>query len=62
MNQSLRPKKTAEYLGISLATLWRWAAQRKDFPKARKLSTRCTIFDVAEVKAWRDAHVKGEAQ
>lgn len=54
-SQSIRPKKAAEYLGIGVATLWRWASERSDFPKSRKLSARCTVFDLNELIAWRDA-------
>ena len=55
LNSSIRPKAAAEYLGISPATLWRWAKERSDFPKARKLSSRCTVFDATELQNWRDA-------
>lgn len=54
INSSIRPKDAAEFLGISPATLWRWAKERSDFPKARKLSPRCTVFDMAELTNWRD--------
>lgn len=53
--QSARPKAAAGLLGIGIATLWRWAKERNDFPKPRKLSSRCTVFDVNELLAWRDA-------
>lgn len=53
-NSSLRPKAAAEYLGIGVSTLWRWAKDRSDFPKARKLGPRCTIFDSIELQSWRD--------
>lgn len=52
---SFRPKTAAEFLGVSIATLWRWAAQRPDFPRPRRLSARCTVFDGAELLAWREA-------
>lgn len=55
MNYSLRPKLAAEYLGIGRATLWRWVKERADFPKPRRLSARCTVFDAGELAAWRDA-------
>ncbi len=57
--KSYRPKQAAELLGIGLATLWRWAKERHDFPKPRKLSSRCTVFDVQELLTWRDAQVEG---
>lgn len=53
--QSARPKAAAGLLGVGISTLWRWSKERHDFPKARKLSSRCTVFDVAELLAWRDA-------
>ena len=58
-NQSARPKQAAQLLGIGIATFWRWAKERSDFPKARNLSARCTVFDVGELIAWRDAQGKG---
>lgn len=55
MQASFRPKAAAKFLGIGIATLWRWSKERSDFPKPRHLSSRCTIFDGAELLAWRDA-------
>ena len=55
LHQSARPKAAAELLGIGLSTFWRFAKERADFPKPRKLSSRCTVFDVNELLAWRDA-------
>lgn len=52
---SLRPKHAAEFLGIAIATLWRWVKERDDFPRPRHLSSRCTVFDKQELIAWRDA-------
>jgi prophage regulatory protein len=57
--QSLRTKQAAELLGIGLATFWRWAKERPDFPASRKLSPRCTVFDRDELLAWRDGQGKG---
>jgi prophage regulatory protein len=55
MNRSLRPNQAAELLGISVPTLWRWLKNRADFPRGRKLSARCTVFNQDELTAWRDA-------
>ena len=55
---SIRPKTAAELLGIGTSTFWRWAKERHDFPKGRRLSARCTVFDAAELLAWRDAQLK----
>lgn len=49
----LRPRQAAEALGVSVATIWRWHANRADFPRARKLSRSVTTFDSAELEAWR---------
>lgn len=56
--QSVRPKEAANLLGVGVSTFWRWVKERHDFPKPRKLSSRCTVFDVAELIAWRDAQAK----
>ncbi|WP_423457612.1 helix-turn-helix transcriptional regulator [Ottowia sp. VDI28] len=53
--QSVRAKQASKLLGVGLSTFWRWAKERPDFPKPRHLSPRCTIFDVDELLAWRDA-------
>ncbi|MBW8467280.1 MAG: AlpA family phage regulatory protein [Thiobacillus sp.] len=60
--QSVRPKQAAELLGIGVATFWRWNKERHDFPKPRKLSSRCTVFDAGELIAWRDAQGKAPQQ
>ena len=56
--QSARPHAAASLLGVGVSTFWRWAKEREDFPKARKLSSSCTVFDVQELMAWRDAQAK----
>lgn len=62
VRQSARPTQAAKALGISRATLWRWAKERHDFPKPRRLSSRCTVFDMGELLAWRDSQAgTGEA-
>lgn len=55
---SARPKDAAQLLGVGVSTFWRWSKERQDFPKPRKLSSRCTVFDTQELLAWRDAQVK----
>ncbi|WP_418646871.1 helix-turn-helix transcriptional regulator [Thauera butanivorans] len=57
--KSLRPHQAADLLGISVPTLWRWLKNRADFPRSRKLSERCTVFDRDELVAWRDAQASG---
>lgn len=55
---SARPKDAAHLLGVGVSTFWRWSKERQDFPKPRKLSSRCTVFDTQELLAWRDAQAK----
>lgn len=51
---SIRPKQAAALLGIGLATLYRWQAERPDMPRARKLGPRTTVYDRTELLEWRD--------
>ena len=50
-----RPTGTAQYLGVSLATVWRWSSSRGDFPRPRKIGPRATVWDLNEIDAWLDA-------
>lgn len=54
---TVRPNEAANMLGVSRATFWRWAKERDDFPKLRRLSARCTVVDTAELIAWRDRDI-----
>lgn len=56
---SARPRDAALILGVSLATIWRWAATRDDFPKPRKIGPRTTVFVTAELIAFRDKQIGG---
>jgi len=60
-SQNYRPKQAAEYLGIGVATFWRWAKERPDFPKMIRLSARCTVVDGDQLIAWRDAQFNNPA-
>jgi prophage regulatory protein len=60
LSPSLRPAQAAELLGIGVSTLWKWQAEREDFKttvRARRLGPKCTVFDRAELLAWRDAQL-----
>jgi prophage regulatory protein len=61
-SESPRPAQAAALLGIGIATLWRWAKERPDFPRPRRLSARCTVFDRDELVAWRDGQMSGAPQ
>lgn len=41
----LRAKEVAQYLAISIRTLYRWIEQ-DNFPKGKKLSKRITVWEV----------------
>lgn len=45
-------KVIAALTGNGVSTVWRYAALNPDFPKAYKLSARCTRFRVGEVRAY----------
>jgi prophage regulatory protein len=59
--RSVRPKVAAATLGISLATLWRWHRERKDFPRGIRLSARCTVFTEDSLLRWRDSQASKDA-
>lgn len=44
-----RAKELAEYLGIGLSTVWKWAKEKKI--KAHNISRGVTVFDIEEVLA-----------
>ncbi len=51
---SLRPASAAFLFNVSEKTFWSWVATRHDMPKPRRPTKRCTLFDRAELLAWRD--------
>ncbi|WP_411703542.1 helix-turn-helix transcriptional regulator [Edaphovirga cremea] len=50
-NGYIRPKRLAELLGVSEATIWR-KAKNGTIPRPIKLSERVTVFDAVEINAW----------
>jgi prophage regulatory protein len=56
---STRPTQAAQLFGVHIATIWRWVAQRPDFPRPRKVGPRTTVFDTAELLAFRDKSLEG---
>lgn len=48
----LRPKAAAEYLGITVSTLYRWAADRPDFPKRIKMGALASGWRKSDLDAW----------
>lgn len=59
-SHSLRAAQAAAFLAVGRSTFWRWSRERADFPKPRRLSSRCTVFDAGELAAWRDAQAAKE--
>jgi len=50
-NNTLSPKETAQYLGISISTLWRFM-KRNDFPKPKRLTERTIRFLKSELDVY----------
>lgn len=50
----LRPTEVAAYLGVSVATFWRYAKNDPAFPKPIKLSAGVTVVPLDELAAWVD--------
>ncbi|MDS9467823.1 helix-turn-helix domain-containing protein [Paracoccus sp. MBLB3053] len=51
MQNHLSVKDLAAALGISPATVWRWAAQGR-LPQPRRFSPGCTRWSLDEVREW----------
>lgn len=49
LKQNYRPKEAAEYLGVSLATVWNYIGDNK--LQARKISSRVTIIPLDSLEA-----------
>jgi len=45
-----RAEQIAERLGVSVSTIWRWAAAGK-ISKPKRLSKRVTVWDAEQVEA-----------
>ncbi|ENE0595612.1 MULTISPECIES: helix-turn-helix transcriptional regulator [Enterobacteriaceae] len=48
---NLRPAEAANFLSISIPTLYRWCKQ-PGFPKKTKLTERVTVFKTDELLSW----------
>lgn len=51
---SVRPAQAAQFFGVHISTIWRWVAERPDFPRPRKVGPRTTLFDSSELLAFRE--------
>ncbi|WP_231616603.1 helix-turn-helix transcriptional regulator [Pseudoalteromonas sp. SWN29] len=48
----MRLKESANYLNISLATLWRLGESDPTFPPKIRLSSRCCLYRKSDLDAW----------
>lgn len=51
----LSVRQVSQRFGVSIATCWRWARERSDFPKPLKLSASCTRWREADLVAFEAA-------
>ncbi|MGO3916049.1 MAG: helix-turn-helix transcriptional regulator [Pseudoalteromonas sp.] len=51
-SDNMRLKEAANYLNISLATLWRFGENDSTFPPKIRLSSRCCIYRKSDLDAW----------
>jgi prophage regulatory protein len=54
----LSVRHLAQRYSTSVATVWRWARERSDFPKPVKLSPSCTRWKEADLAAF-EARLEG---
>ena len=50
--RAVRPAEAAAKLGISMSGLWRKVRNDPSFPRARKITERCTFFIEDELDAY----------
>lgn len=55
LNENLRLKDAASYIGVSKPTLWRLAEQDENFPKKIHITSRCCIYRKADLDAWLES-------
>lgn len=55
---SARPAQAAQLFSCHISSIWRWVADRPDFPRPRKVGPRTTVFDTAELIAFREKSLK----
>jgi len=45
-------KTVAALLDVHEKTIWRWMREDETFPRQLRLSSRCSRWDLAAVRAW----------
>jgi predicted DNA-binding transcriptional regulator AlpA len=53
-DQFISVKQVSNILGIGVSTAWLWCNSKPAFPKAIKLSERCTRWSLREVTFFAD--------
>jgi predicted DNA-binding transcriptional regulator AlpA len=48
----LTAKQVASRYEVGIATIWRWARDRENFPKPKKLGDNCTRWCLADLEEW----------
>lgn len=51
-SENMRLKESANYLNISLATLWRLGESDPTFPPKIRLSSRCVLYRKRDLDIW----------
>ena len=52
----IRAKQLKDRYGINRITAWRWSRDpSKGFPKAIRLTSSVSVYDIAELDAWFEA-------
>jgi predicted DNA-binding transcriptional regulator AlpA len=51
LDSLLRPRDVAEYLGVSVVTIWRMR-RRGDFPEPIRISPGAVGWRAADIEAW----------
>lgn len=54
----LSDKQVAERYGVTVPTVWRWHKSDPKFPRAIKLSSGTTRWNLSEVEAWEKSRAK----
>lgn len=56
---AMRAKQTAEYVGVSVATVWRWTKERHDFPRPRRIGPNTVVWMRGDLDAFLARRVEG---
>ena len=52
VSENMRLKECANYLNVSLVTLWRLGETDPTFPPKIRLSSRCCIYRKSDLDTW----------